>query len=909
MTPSEFAAKWTSSTRTERAASQEHFIDLCRMLGFQTPNEADPSGDWYAFEKGAEQLDGRDGWADVWKRGHFAWEYKGKRKNLGEAYQQLLRYRESLENPPLLVVCDLDRFQIHTNFTNTVKVIHEFNLADLAKSPKEPLRLLRAVMGEPEALRPSGTPHELTEAAARRFAELARQLRAKGHEPHSVAHFLNKLISCMFAEDAGLLPSRLIRRLAENTRHAPEKFRSGLEDLFAKMSHGGGLFGPEEIQRFNGGLFDDATALPLTTDQIAVISDVSGLDWSQIEPAIFGTLFERGLDPGKRSQLGAHYTDRDSIVALVDPVVIAPLRCEFAAMQREVTGILDKLSKDQGARTKQRNRAAAIFRAFLDRLRRVTVLDPACGSGNFLYVALQALKNLEREVILWGSQTLRIAQEFPAIGPQAVRGIEINPYAAELARVAIWIGEIQWMLANGFNYLRSPVLRPLDDIRCADAILDPTTGSEPEWPPSEFIVGNPPFLGGKLIRSSLGDAYVDRLFAVYHGRVAAESDLVCYFFEKARQMLADRATRRVGLLATQAIRGGANRKVLARIKDTGDIFLAWSDRPWVVDGADVHVSLVGFDDGTETSKTRDGLVVDAINPDLTAGLDLTRAPRLLENLGIAFMGDSKGGPFELTPDLARDMLKRKNPHRRPNRDVVVPWLNGTSITRKPKDMWIIDFGTDMSEEAASRYEAPFEYVREHVRPRRVNNRRDAYADRWWIHVEARSGMRRALAGLPRFIGTVRHAKHRIFFWIPAGTLPDSALIVFARADDYTFGVLQSRVHTVWSLAQGTQVRERETGFRYTPTTTFETFPFPRPTDAQRESIAAAARELDAARQAALQPGRALTQLYTENPTWLRRAHERLDSAVITAYGWRHPRGDTQLLADLLAESSRSEHVD
>lgn len=213
LTPSQFAAKWSGSTRTERAASQEHFIDLCRMLGFPTPNEADSTGEWYAFEKGAEKTEGGDGFADVWKRGHFAWEYKGKRKDLAGAYTQLLQYREALENPPLLVVCDLDRFQVHTNFTNTIKRTYKFTLADIASEPQEPLRILRAVMGEPEALRPDITLHELTEHAASKFAELAKALRAKQYDPHRVAHFLNKLVFCMFAQRTGLLPARLLQRL------------------------------------------------------------------------------------------------------------------------------------------------------------------------------------------------------------------------------------------------------------------------------------------------------------------------------------------------------------------------------------------------------------------------------------------------------------------------------------------------------------------------------------------------------------------------------------------------------------------------------------------------------------------------------------------------------------------------
>jgi hypothetical protein len=270
------------------------------------------------------------------------------------------------------------------------------------------------------------------------------------------------------------------------------------------------------------------------------------------------------------------------------------------------------------------------------------------------------------------------------------------------------------------------------------------------------------------------------------------------------------------------------------------------------------------------------------------------------------MGDTKGGPFDIEDEIAQEMLRQRNPHGRPNKDVVVPWVNGMRVTRQPKPMWIIDFGVNMEEKDAALYEAPFEYVRKHVRPERSKNSREAYAEHWWLHVEPRPGMRKALAGLERFICTVRHAKHRIFFWVPRGTLPDSALIAFARDDDYTFGVLQSRVHSVWSLAKGTQVREKESGFRYTPTSTFETFPFPAPETAQRMGIAAWAQRLNELRETRLRGKKdgasgdvTLTSLYTANPSWLQRAHTDLDRAVIAAYGWKADISDDEMLAKLL----------
>ena len=277
------------------------------------------------------------------------------------------------------------------------------------------------------------------------------------------------------------------------------------------------------------------------------------------------------------------------------------------------------------------------------------------------------------------------------------------------------------------------------------------------------------------------------------------------------------------------------------------------------------------------------------------------------------MGDTKGGPFDIPGDLARQWLALPlNPNGRPNSDVVRPWVNGLDITRRPRDIWIIDFGVDMPEHEAALYEVPFEYVREHVKPKRQVNRRPSYRERWWLHVEPRSGMREALKGLGRFIGTARVATHRLFIWIDAATLPDSQVITFARDDDYFFGVLHSRAHELWSLRMGTWLGKGNDP-RYTPTTCFETFPFPCPNDEPRAAIAAAAKTLDDQRRAWLNPPdatpaelnkRTLTNLYNQRPAWLAHAHAALDRAVWTAYGWDHADPATVeedvILARLLA---------
>lgn len=929
LSPSEFVAKWKGVTRSERAASQSHFIDICRMLDVAAPLDADPHGDWYAFEKGAEQIfiddpdaEPGDGFADVWKREHFAWEYKGKRKNLEAAYKQLLRYRESLENPPLLVVCDLDRFEVHTNFTGTIKQKREFDLDALKAEPAKWMGVLRAVLTDPEQLRPEVSPEKLTEHAAGEFVKLADQLRGRDHDPHAVAHFLSKLLFCLFAEDAGLLPRGLIEKLAENHRLKPERFNSALQDLFAAMTKSGGTFGAEVIEWFNGGLFDSDEVLPLETDEIDLLRWVGVLDWSQIEPAIFGTLFERLLDPDKRGQLGAHYTDKESIDRVVQPVLIDPLRREFEAMKGRVLKLLEKKKPEGGAarpktvRPGGRVRAPSVagakdFHDFLERLRSIRVLDPACGSGNFLYVALRELKNLEREAIEWGSLHLGLT-EVPRVDPSVLLGIEINDYAAELARVTIWIGEIQWMLQNGFSYLKDPILQPLDNILNQDALLsydEDGKAHEAEWPEAEFIIGNPPFLGSRLLRRHLGSEYVEDLFKVFRDRVPGAADLVVYWHEKARALVEEGRAQRVGLLATQGIRGGASRRVLDRIKKSGDIFMAWSDERWVVEGAAVQVSIIGFDDGSETSRILDGAEVTEINPDLTTGVDLTAAVPLVESMGIAFYGDVKAGPFDISDELATLMLKEPNPDGRSNKDVIKPWINATDIVGRPRNKWVIDFGVDMSLDEAAKYEAPFEHVKEHVKPVRDQVRRARYRDYWWLHAEPVVGMREAIAPLPRFIVTPQTSKHRLFAWVTGETIPDHAVVVIARADDYMFGVLHSRFHELWARRKGTQLREAESGARYTPTTTVETFPFPLPTSEGEGEIGSLAAELAQRRADWINPPdissasletRTLTNLYNEPPTWLLQLHEKLNAAVAAAYGWLADLTDDEILERLLA---------
>ena len=600
------------------------------------------------------------------------------------------------------------------------------------------------------------------------------------------------------------------------------------------------------------------------------------------------------------------------------PLQMLKYSCLRSLIQ-ESTDIIEKAKGQQKAgQTKSRKALSELLKGFAAELAAVRVLDPACGSGNFLYVALKRLLDLEKEVSVFAASN-GLSGLLPLTNPAQLYGIETNVYAHELASVVVWIGYIQWQHDNGFIIGSHPVLRPLQNIKLMDSVLACTEMGLPveaEWPDADVIIGNPPFLGGKKLRTELGDKYVNDLFKVYDQRVPREADFVCYWFEKARQQIEKHKANRVGLLATQGIRGGANRTVLGRIKESGDIFWAQSDRDWVLDGATVHVSMVGFDDGTEKSKVLNSVAVGNINADLTSGLDLTQAAVLRENVGLAFMGDTKVGPFELSAEQAGPMIAAVgNPNGRPNSDVVRPWANGMDVTRRSRNMWIVDFGTDMTEAAAAQYEMPFEYIHKHVKPFRVTAKSgDCTGVPWWLHQRPRPDMRTGIARVTRFVATPTVAKHRLFVWLTGETLPDHQLIVITRDDDYFFGVLHSTPHELWARRKGTQLREAESGSRYTPTSTFETFPFPwapgeEPTgNARVEAIANASRDLVKKRDLWLNPSgaspselkkRTLTNLYNENPTWLQDAHRALDKTVLSAYGWPKDLTDQGILARLL----------
>lgn len=987
MTPQAFITKWgpggPAFHLNEEQGAQSHFLDLCEMLGVPKPG----SEDGYIFEKQTLVLGDTRGYADVFKRGAFAWENKAPGRNLDTALKQLLNYSSALSNPPILVVCDRLQIRVQTQFTGHPTERFTVLLAELAQPDK--LALLRRIWLDPESFRPKITSRDITEVAAKSFATLADSLRKRGpqqaqdpagFQTHAdeVAHFLTQCLFCFFAEDVGLLPGRMFDGLVNNRQLTSDKLTSGMRNLFNVMRDGG-LYGNDDIPWFNGGLFKNVKVPLLSVLDVTELRNAAALNWSAIDVSIFGTLFERGLDPAKRSQLGAHYTDPATIQRIIEPVLQRPLLQIWELLAHDLTSLM---AKSKAKNDKNYKLAQSKFIAWLDQLKNYRVLDPACGSGNFLFLGLKTLKDIEHKSHLDAAALGLDRQSDLVTGPHNMLGIELNEYAAELARVTVWIGELQWRLTHGYEFKTNPVLEPLDNIECRDALLqfvpdvesagraagqrpaahtlrflksppasaplpDQLVNSsstlkavEADWPKSSVVIGNPPFLGGSKKRRELGDAYFEALDSVFAGRVPGGADLVCYWFDKARQAIEIQGLGAAGLVATQSIRSGSNRAVLDAIRNNTRIFDAWSDEAWVNDGAAVRVSLVSF--GWGDCCYLNGERVEQITAELGSSnaSDMSLAKLLIENAGISFEGTKKYGDFDVPGELARTWLRQPNPHGKSNADVVKPWRNGQDLTRRPTDKWIVDFGTHMSETDASLYEAPFSHVLRSVKPERMKVRRERTKRLWWIHEEARVALREALTTLPRFIATPRVAKHRFFVFLDATVLPDTRLNVIARADDLTFGILSSRMHERWSLANASMhgVGNDPT---YNAKSCFETFPFPisgLKTRGLSEAIAKAAKHLNDLRENWLNPSdwtdripevtplgmtaspypdrivakpghekdlaeRTLTKLYNQRPAWLNAAHKQLDATVATAYGWADYTADMpdeEILKRLLA---------
>ncbi|WP_236943109.1 class I SAM-dependent DNA methyltransferase [Hymenobacter sp. PAMC 26628] len=1003
MTYSNFETRWLRSGGAEHANYGLFLQDLCDLLDVPRPDPTtdDPTQDAYVFERGVTFDDGAGkrstGRIDLYKRGCFVLETKqgtdtpdqqakatkaelgqaeGKRRKghavrgtakwgqmVEAAREQALRYVRALPasepRPPFVVVVDVGfSIDLYSNFAGVGDSYvpfpdsGKFRVLLPALADPEVRARLKLLFTDPQQLDPSRLAAQVTRRLAGHLAGLSSQLEKAGHAPDVVAQFLMRCLFTMFAEDVELIPKKSFSKLlAEyaDTAEARAYLPEALANLWATMDKGG--FSPAlrtKVRHFNGKLFHDATALPLNTDQVALLQQAAAADWTLVEPAIFGTLLERALDPAERHSLGAHYTPRRYVERLVLPAVIEPLRQEWAAAQAASTQLLE-----EGKGKKAVDEARAELLRFLHRLTSVRILDPACGSGNFLYVTLEHLKRLEGEVLtalgqLGQSGRLELG-DGTTVGPRQLLGLELNPRAAAIADVVLRIGYLQWHLRTyGLTQLREPLLDDYQNIQQQDAVLsydgpDFANARPAVWPEADFIVGNPPFVGASRMRDALGDAYTLALRKTYAGKVTESADLVMFWWQRAAAEVQAGRTERFGFITTNSLRQTFNRRVMQPFLDGEQPALALTfaipDHPWVdsADGAAVRVAFTVAQssvrasttgqllqvltekavDGDDAAEVTFGSEEGRIQPDLTIGADLDSVTTLQANDGLANRGVSLfGAGFIVTPAQATRIglgsVQGLEKH-------IVHYRHGRDLTDKPRGVLVVDMFGLTDAQVLSQYPAVYQHLWEKVKPERDLNNRPSRRDNWWLFGETNPKLRKMLAALPRYVATVETAKHRFFQFLDASILPDNMLVAIALDDAFYLGVLSSRAHVVWALAAGGTLEDRP---RYNKTRCFDPFPFPAATEAQQARIRELAETLDAhrKRQQARHPSLTLTDLYNVveklragQPLTAKEQithehglaavvlslHQQLDAAVAEAYGWPADLPETDILTHLV----------
>jgi len=948
-----FIARWQSAGGSERANYQLFITELCELLALPKPEPAqdDARDNAYVFERRVifRHGDGSssNGFIDCYRRACFNLEAKQTRlaEAIGKTFDDaMLRARAQAENyaralpadegrPPFLVIVDVGHvIELYAEFSRTGATYtpfpdpasHRIRLTDL-RDDKVRARL-RAVWLDPLSLDPATASAKVTREIADRLAVIAKSLEG-AHSPEIVAGFLTRCLFSMFAEDVQLIPARSFTGLLDSVANAPAQFQPMVQTLWGEMDRGGfSVILRETLPRINGKLFKDTTALPLTRDQINLLQLAAKAEWTQVEPAIFGTLLTRSLDPAERHSLGAEYTPRPYVERLVLPTVIEPLRTEWDNVKAAALLL---------ANSGKTNEARDTLHAFHHRLCQVRVLDPACGTANFLYVTLEHLKRLEGEVLdlldqLGHNQGQgRLETEGLTVDPHQFLGLELNPRAAAIAELVLWIGYLQWHYRTRGNVRPpEPVLRDFKNIECRDAVL--ADGKPAEWPEADYVVGNPPFIGNKRMRLALGDEYVEALRTAYPD-VPDSADLVMYWWHKAAALVATGKLNQFGLITTNSLTQTFNRRVLE--KHLGKIHLAFAiaDHPWVDggDGAAVRISMTVGAGGTaegrlltvadERATGGEGLEVTlteqrgAIHADLTVGANVAAAKPLQANGGLALRGVTLvGSGFAVMPEKGQTL---------DGGALLRSYRNGKDLTDRPRGVMVIDAFGLSEDELRRSYPASWQHLHDLVKPERDNNSRASYRDKWWIFAEPRSEWRIAAQGLGRYVVTPMTAKHRIFLFESGNILPDQGLVPIALDDAFVLGVLSSRTHLVWALMQGGTLEDRP---RYNQSRCFETFPFPIVTPEQQTRIRDLAEQLDAHRKRVLAEhaeltltglynvltkvgagGTALTakeqEIYDKGlVAVLASYHADLDAAVREAYGWTDDPTDAQILERLVS---------
>lgn len=1032
---STFIQRWKNSGGAERANFQLFATELAEVLGLEKPKPVAPDGsaDDYSFERPVRFFDTRTiGRIDLYRRHCFVMEGKqgadgttdpnqlsllpeaprtghgqrGTRRwddSMIRARAQADRYAREIARedgwPPFLLVVDVGHvIEVYADFSGQGQGYTQFPDKSRYRITMDDLHepdvqdRLRAIWTEPHSLDPSKVAAQVTREVADRLAALGKSFEGQGHEPEEVARFLMRCLFTMFAEDVDLIPAKSFSDLLKRLRGHPEHAAPALKALWQTMNTGG--FSPvlmADLKRFNGGLFKDAEALPLSEIQLSLLIEAAERNWREVEPAIFGTLLERALDKRQRHKLGAHYTPRAYVERLVVPTIIEPLRNDWRDVQAAAVALSAQGREDEARET---------VRAFHARLCEIRVLDPACGSGNFLYVALELMKRLEGEVTALladlGEDQAALALAGHTVDPHQFLGIELNPWAAAVAELVLWIGYLQWHFrTHGNASPAEPVLRDFKNIENRDAVLTwastrprldangqpvtrwdgqtmllhPVTGEQvpdpaarvqvldylkpqpAKWPEADFIVGNPPFIGNKRMRDALGDGYSEALRAAYP-HIPQSADFVMFWWDKAAlaargyrpatEKARAKGIRRFGFITTNSLTMIFNRKVLdsylADPKTPLSLTFAIPDHPWVDagDGAAVRIAMTVAEAGKTPGRL--GTITDErkgeyeaegrpvrfeiekgkIFADLRIGADVASSPVLQSNADLGYMGVI---PVGLGFVVSRNEALSWGFNLSELPTVIRPYMNGSNLIEGKTDRLIIDFFGLSEAKARADFPALFQHIYDTVRPTRMQVARQGHREKWWIFGEARHGMRDALLGLRRYIATVETAKHRTFSFIPEPFLPDQKLRVFAVDDAWLLAVLSARAHLLWAEAGGGRLGVGN-DLVYNHSKCFNPFPFPDPTEAQKDRLRHLGEQLDAHRKAQQKahPKLTLTSMYNvleklragervegkDKEIYdqgligiLRDLHDQIDAAVAEAYGWPPTLTDDEILHRLV----------
>lgn len=911
--------------------------------------------------------------------------------------------------PPFIIVCDVGHcFEIYADFTGQGKNYAQFPDRSGYRIYLEDLRdekireRLRLIWEEPLKLDPTRQSAKVTRGIAARLAKVSKALEARPDKPNAedVSHFLMRCLFTMFAEDVKLLPENCFRDWLERARNNTTMFKHELAQLWQAMDKGDyATIAQDKVKRFNGSFFKKATVFDLGREEIGELWEAAKSDWKEVDPAIFGTLLEQALDPKERAKLGAHYTPRAYVERLVVVTIMEPLRQEWASVQATAEryryeadaleaqaneraaealkskdkGKLDRLAALRNEAKRTREQGVETLRTFHKKLCETRVLDPACGTGNFLYVAMEMMKRLEGEVLdalldLGGQEALALEKQ--SVDPHQFLGIELNPRAAAIAELVIWLGYLQWYYRTQKGVPNEPILRDFKNIECRDSVLDwdgyPTPKIEmnecmrietypnarkPKWPDAEYIVGNPPFIGGKDVRAELGNAYAETLWAV-HKDINDSADFVMYWWDRAAGLLTAKGTKlqRFGFVTTNSITQDlSGARIVSRhlkAKKPISLLMAIADHPWTKatdEYASVRIAMsVGIagkhagvlrqvihESGLNTDEPKISMKEQfgTINSDLTIGTDVQDAHQLLANQGICSNGMKPlGGGFLVTESEAEALGYGQD---KDLAQYIKPYRNGRDMIGNPRGLLAIDVWGLSSAELRQRFPRVYQHLLETVKPERDgaaarSSTRDAheYAERWWTFCKPRQEMRAFLSELPRSIVTVQTSKHRIFQFLPNTLMPDQKLIVIGCSDSFALGVLTARIHCAWTARTCGWLGVGNDSV-YVKLRSFDPFPFPECSDALKDKIRAIAEELDAHRKArqAEHPKLTLTQMYNvlealragepldEDDERIKREglvlilkelHDKLDALVFEAYGWPVTLSDEDIIARLVA---------